>query len=153
MRRDAFRSLACSLRHMISKWQQLCRGGSILSKFDSNRVCQRQVPLSRCQPPLKRLIPAMAQQRTGLSDCTAAHQRQPDTRHVLSREQAIRVYDRQGQCAHQTTMLRSFDCVERMHNTMLCRAGAAIKDSSSVYGGECAICCCCSANRLSLPQP
>ncbi|KAA6429495.1 MAG: hypothetical protein FRX49_00887 [Trebouxia sp. A1-2] len=57
----------------------------------------------------------MAQSRTGLSDCTAAVQRQPDTRHVLSREQAIQVYDRRVKCAGQS--------------------GATIKDSSSVYGG------------------
>ncbi len=35
--------------------------------------------------------------------------------------------------------LLSPDCEERVHNPTLCRAGAAIKDSSSVYGGEHAI--------------
>ncbi|DBB01613.1 TPA: hypothetical protein ACH3X1_000255 [Trebouxia sp. C0004] len=71
------------------------------------KVCRGQVSISRCQLSFKRLIPAKGQ-RSGTSDCTAANQRQPDTRHVLSREQAIQVYD---------------------------RAGATIKDSSSVYGG------------------
>ena len=124
---------------MISNWHQLCGGGSILSKFHSNQVCQRQVPLFQCQVSFQR-FPAMAQRRTGLSEYTAANQRQPDTRHVLSREQAIQVYDRQVQCADQPKICVSSDCEERIHNPTLCRAGAAIKDSSSVYGGERAIC-------------
>ncbi|DBB05164.1 TPA: hypothetical protein ACH3X3_010409 [Trebouxia sp. C0006] len=84
------------------------RGRQHSGQVRHSQVRQRQELLSRCQLSFKRVTPVMAQRRTGLSDYTVANQRQPDTRHVLSREQAIRVYD---------------------------RAGAAIKDSSSVYGG------------------
>ncbi len=106
--RDAFRSLAFSLHHMVSKWHQFRGGGSILSKSHSIKFAKDRCLFLRCQMSFKRLIPAMAQRRTGLSDCTAANQRQPDTRHVLSREQAIQVYDRQVKCADQIKILRFF---------------------------------------------
>ena len=90
------------------KVASVLRGRQHSKQVSQHQVCQRQVAVSRCQMSFKRLIPAMAQRRTGLSDCTAANQRQPDTRHVLSREQAIQVYDRQVICDDETKTLRFF---------------------------------------------
>ena len=90
------------------KVASVLRGRQHSKQVSQHQVCQRQVAVSRCQMSFKRLIPATAQRRTGLSDRTAANQRQPDTRRVLSRERAIQVYDRQVICDDQIKSLRFF---------------------------------------------
>lgn len=96
------------------------RGRQHSGQVRHSQVRQRQELLSRCQLSFKRVIPVMAQRRTGLSDYTVANQRQPDTRHVLSREQAIRVYDRQVKCADQTNILRFFLTVKSAYTIPRC---------------------------------
>lgn len=61
----------------------------------------------------------------------------PDTRTVLTKSQAIAVYDRYAlHACHAHLSCCALHNVFRCKHTAWCfRAGAAIKDSSSIYGG------------------
>ena len=94
------------------------------------------IPCGLLHTPRSPVVVSRRLSRTAMrSDCSGSSPRDAssDRRKVLSRDQTTEVYNR---CAKACFSSNDLVSVTKAHLQLVYRAGASIKDSSSVYGGK-----------------